>query len=246
MAENFRIYNTLTRQVEDFEPLQPGKVGIYVCGMTVYDHAHVGHARAMVVFDAFVRYLRHRGWDVNFIRNFTDVDDKIIVRANERGEEPADLAQRYIDAFREDAGNLGLISPDEEPRVSTSIDDIQAMISKLIANGNAYVQDGSVWFSVSSFPEYGRLSGQKVEELRSADAGAGKREGADFALWKAVKPGEPSWESPWGAGRPGWHIECSAMCSSAIGETIDIHAGGVDLHHKPVVALVANRRGGGQ
>jgi cysteinyl-tRNA synthetase len=239
MAENFRIYNTLTRQVEDFEPLQPGKVGIYVCGMTVYDHAHVGHARAMVVFDAFVRYLRHRGWDVNFIRNFTDVDDKIIVRANERGEEPAVLAQRYIDAFREDAGNLGLISPDEEPRVSTSIDDIRTMITKLIDNGNAYVQDGSVWFSVSSFAEYGRLSGQKVEELRSADSGAGKREGADFALWKAVKPGEPSWESPWGAGRPGWHIECSAMCSSAIGETVDIHGGGLDLvfpHHENEIA----------
>jgi len=225
MAEPFSIYNTLSRSVEPFEPIEPGKIGLYVCGMTVYDHAHVGHARAMVVFDAFVRYLRHRGWDVTFVRNFTDVDDKIIKRAAELGEAPLELA--------------GLVPPDEEPRVSQRIDDIQALVQKLVDNGHAYVSEGTVWFSVESDDEYGKLSGQNVDELRSADEVPGKRHPADFALWKAARPDEPSWPSPWGEGRPGWHIECSAMSWSELGETFDIHAGGLDLvfpHHENEIA----------
>ncbi len=239
MPASFRIYNTLSRSVEDFVPQVEGKVGLYVCGVTVYDRCHVGHARAMVVFDAFVRYLRFRGWEVTFVRNFTDIDDKIIYRANELGEDPAVLAQRYIDAFREDAEGMGLLEPDAEPRVSTSIASIQAMISTLIANGKAYENEGSVWYSVPAFDGYGKLSGQKVDQLKSADAVPGKRHPADFALWKAVKPGEPSWDSPWGPGRPGWHIECSAMSCGELGHTIDIHGGGLDLvfpHHENEIA----------
>lgn len=239
MAAPFRIYNTLSKKIEDFTPITAGEVRLYVCGMTVYDHAHVGHARAMVVFDAFARYLRHRGWNVRFIRNFTDVDDKIIHRAAERGQEAMALAEFYIQSFQEDTGNLGLLKPDAEPRVSQSIDDINAMIGRLLDNGHAYVNEGSVWFDVGSFSEYGKLSGQKVDELRSADDAAGKKNSADFALWKAVKPGEPSWDSPWGPGRPGWHIECSAMAYATLGSEIDIHGGGLDLvfpHHENEVA----------
>jgi len=199
----------------------------------------MGHARAMVVFDAFVRYLRFRGWDVNFVRNFTDVDDKIIARAQERGEDPIELAARFIDAFHEDADALGLIRPDAEPKVSDTIDDIQALIGSLVDKGNAYVNEGTVWFDVKSMPSYGQLSGQNVDALQSPDTVPGKRHPADFALWKAVKPGEPSWESPWGPGRPGWHIECSAMSMCCIGPKLDIHGGGLDLvfpHHENEVA----------
>jgi cysteinyl-tRNA synthetase len=237
-AAPFRLYNTLSRSVEDFAPLQPGQVSLYVCGMTVYDEAHVGHARAMVVFDTVVRYLRHRGWKVQFVRNFTDVDDKIINRAIEAKEDPLALAQRYVDAFRRDAEGLGLIAPDVEPRVTESIEPIVAMIDALVTKGHAYVQDGSVWFAVESAPHYGELSGQKVDQLRSADVG-NKRNAADFALWKAAKPGEPAWESPWGPGRPGWHIECSAMSRIHLGDQMDIHGGGLDLvfpHHENEVA----------
>jgi len=239
MAASFRLYNTRTRNVEDFTPIAPGKIGIYVCGMTVYDRCHMGHARAMVVFDAFVRYLRFRGWDVNFVRNFTDVDDKIIARAQERGEDPIALAAHFIDAFHEDADALGLIRPDAEPKVSDTIDDIQALIGSLVEKGNAYVNEGTVWFDVKSMPSYGQLSGQNVDALQSPDTVPGKRHPADFALWKAVKPGEPNWESPWGPGRPGWHIECSAMSMGCIGPTLDIHGGGLDLvfpHHENEVA----------
>lgn len=239
MSEPFKIYSTLTRTVEQFTPIEEGKIRLYVCGMTVYDHCHVGHARAMVVFDTFVRYLRHRDWSVNFVRNFTDVDDKIIARAKETGEESIKLAERYIDAFRADAEGLGLLTPDAEPRVSTSIDDIQNLISQLMDKGFAYVEEGNVWFSVKSFKDYGKLSGQKVDELRNPDDFAGKRAAADFALWKSAKPGEPTWESPWGPGRPGWHIECSAMAGAALGATVDIHGGGLDLvfpHHENEVA----------
>ncbi|MSP26810.1 MAG: cysteine--tRNA ligase [Myxococcales bacterium] len=239
MPAPLRLHNTLTRKVEEFVPLVPGKVSLYVCGMTVYDHCHVGHARAMVVFDAFVRYLRLRGYEVTFVRNFTDVDDKIIARANERGEDPNVLAQRYVDAFRADAAGLGLVAPDHEPRVTESMPEIIALIVTLIDKGHAYAQDGSVWFSVSSYDEYGKLSHQKVEELRSADEALGKRAPADFALWKAAKSGEPSWPSQWGPGRPGWHIECSAMANMHLGGTIDIHGGGLDLvfpHHENEIA----------
>jgi cysteinyl-tRNA synthetase len=238
-ARPFRLYSTLSRTIEPFTPVTPGEVKLYVCGMTVYDRCHVGHARAMVVFDTFARWLRHNGWNVRFVRNFTDVDDKIIARANQNNEDPMALAERYIAAFQEDAAGLGLIPPDHEPRVSTSMPEIIALIEKLIARGHAYAADGSVWFRVETFPTYGKLSGQKVAELRSADAESGKENAADFALWKAVKPGEPSWESPWGAGRPGWHIECSAMSLAHLGETLDIHGGGLDLvfpHHENEIA----------
>lgn len=240
-AGHLRLYNTMSRTIEDFEPLEPGHIGLYVCGMTVYDDAHVGHARAFVVFDSFVRYLRYRGWRVTFVRNFTDVDDKIIARAAQNNEDPAALAQRHIERFHDDIDALGLARPDVEPRVSTSIDDIQALIGKLVERGHAYAAAGSVWFDVASDDTYGKLSGQNVAELRSpdADADAGKRHPADFALWKAEKPGEPSWPSPWGPGRPGWHVECSAMAWRALGETIDIHGGGLDLvfpHHENEVA----------
>jgi len=206
MPSPLKIYNTLSRTIEDFEPIEPGHISLYVCGMTVYDHCHVGHARAMVVFDSFVRYVKHRGWRVTFVRNFTDVDDKIIKRAGERGEEPMALAQRYIDSFHADAAGLGLASPDHEPRVTDTMDEIQALIQRLLDRGHAYEAEGSVWFSVETDSGYGKLSHQKIEELRSADEVAGKRAPADFAIWKAAKPGEPAWDSAWGPGRPGWHI----------------------------------------
>ncbi|MCA9624676.1 MAG: class I tRNA ligase family protein, partial [Myxococcales bacterium] len=186
MAAPFSLYNTLTRKVEAFEPLVPGKVGLYVCGMTVYDHCHVGHACAMVIFDSFVRYLRHRGWEVKFVRNFTDIDDKIINRANEAGEDPLARAQRFIDEFHREMDALGLARPDEEPRVSTSMDDIRALIQTLIDKGHAYVAEGNVWFSVETDEGYGKLSNQKVEELKNPDDFSGKRAAADFALWKAA------------------------------------------------------------
>lgn len=240
MATPFRLYNTTTRTTEDFRPLTPGEVKLYVCGMTVYDHAHVGHARAMVVFDAFVRLLRHQGWSVNFVRNFTDVDDKIIRRANAENVEPMEIANRYIQSFHEDCAGLGLLPPDAEPRVSESIGDILDMVKNLVDDGHAYASEGSVWFHVPSFPDYGCLSGQQVDELRNAsESDPAKRHPADFALWKAAKPGEPAWESPWGQGRPGWHIECSAMVKKQMGSTIDIHGGGLDLvfpHHENEIA----------
>ncbi|MBW1878832.1 MAG: cysteine--tRNA ligase [Deltaproteobacteria bacterium] len=238
MAAPFRLYNTLTRMVEPFDPLEPGRILLYVCGVTVYDNAHIGHARAMVVFDVIVRYLRHRGWDVRYVRNFTDVDDKIINRAAELGEDPLTLSRRCIASFRRDADALGLIPPTEEPLVSQSIDAILELIQMLVDREHAYVSEGSVWFAVETNRTYGKLSGQKVEELRNADVGA-KRAAADFALWKAAKPGEPAWDSPWGPGRPGWHIECSAMARSCLGDKIDIHGGGLDLvfpHHENEIA----------
>jgi cysteinyl-tRNA synthetase len=239
MPTPFRLYNTLSRKVEDFTPLVPGEVGIYVCGMTVYDRTHVGHARAMVVFDTLTRWLRHEGWKVRFVRNFTDIDDKIITRAGTLGIDPAKLAQDEIDAFHRDMEHLGLCHPDHEPRVTESIEHIKGLITTLVERGHAYAAEGSVWFSVESFARYGALSGRKVEDMRSADPQPGKRHPADFAMWKAAKPGEPAWESPWGPGRPGWHIECSAMVKHALGDTIDIHGGGLDLvfpHHENEVA----------
>jgi len=239
MPAPFRLYNTRTRKTEDFAPLVPGKVGLYVCGMTVYDDCHIGHARAMVIYDTLVLYLRHREWQVEFVRNFTDVDDKIIRRAAEEGEEPHARADRFISRFHEDMEQLGLMKPDAEPRVSGTIAEIQGLITKIEGNGHAYPAEGGVWFDVPSYGPYGALSGQKVEHLRSEDVGGGKRHPADFALWKAEKPGEPAWDSPWGRGRPGWHVECSAMAWATLGETIDIHGGGLDLvfpHHENEVA----------
>ena len=239
MAAPFRLYNTLTRSVEDFVPLREGHVGLYTCGMTVYDYQHVGHARAMVTFDMVARYLMHRGWIVEDVRNFTDVDDKIINRARDNGEDPKALADRFVVAFHDDVDKLGLRRPAHEPRVSESMPEILEVIQKLVDRGHAYVGEGSVWFDVATFPEYGKLSRQKLAELRGDEVGRGKRAAHDFALWKAAKPGEPAWDSPWGKGRPGWHVECSAMAWMHLGETIDIHGGGLDLvfpHHENEIA----------
>ena len=240
MPADFRIYNTLSRTVEDFTPSTPGQVSLYFCGMTVYDHCHVGHARAMVTSDMVARYLRHRGWDVEFVRNYTDVDDKIIRLAAELDEDPLAYAERYIQSTKEDFTALGLITPDHEPRVSNSMEEILDIIGKLVERGHAYESEGSVWFDVATFAEYGKLSRRKVEDMRQPEeAVPGKRAQVDFALWKAAKEGEISWPSPWGDGRPGWHIECSGMAFKHFGEQIDIHGGGLDLvfpHHENEIA----------
>jgi cysteinyl-tRNA synthetase len=238
-----RIYNTLTRQKEDFRPIDPGKVRMYVCGMTVYDYCHLGHARVLVAFDVITRYLRHRGYDVHYVRNITDIDDKILQRADENGESYSELTRRMIRAMHEDEARLGVLSPTEEPCATAYIDDIIAMIHKLISSGHAYEADnGDVYFAVDSFSDYGKLSKKKLEDLLAGarvDVQEAKRSPADFALWKAAKPGEVSWDSPWGEGRPGWHIECSAMSTRCLGDTFDIHGGGPDLlfpHHENEIA----------
>jgi len=238
-----RIYNTLTQKKEEFKPIEPGKVRMYVCGMTVYDYCHLGHGRVLVAFDVISRYLRHRGYDVHYVRNVTDIDDKILRRADENGEVYTDLTERMIDAMHEDEARLGVQSPNEEPRATAFISEIISMIETLIEGGHAYAADnGDVYFSVESFPDYGKLSKKKLEDL-VAGARVGvqeaKRSPADFALWKAAKKGEVSWPSPWGDGRPGWHIECSAMSTKCLGDTFDIHGGGPDLlfpHHENEIA----------
>ncbi len=238
-----QIYNNLTRQKEVFKPIQPGKVGMYVCGMTVYDYCHVGHARVMVVFDMVARYLRHSGYDVTYVRNITDIDDKIIKRANENGENIESLTTRFIDAMHEDSAALGVLPPDQEPKATTSMDQIIEMIQTLIDKGYAYPADnGDVYYDVSKFEGYGKLSGKRLEDLRAGERVAVdevKDDPMDFVLWKAAKPEEPSWESPWGNGRPGWHIECSAMSTNCLGHSFDIHGGGLDLqfpHHENEIA----------
>ncbi len=236
------IYNSLSRQKEPFEPLNPPQVGMYVCGITAYDYAHIGHARSAVVFDVIYRYLRYRGYKVTYVRNFTDIDDKIINRAQETGEDPLRLAERFIKAFREDMASLKVSSPSIEPRATEHIPEIIALISRLIETGYAYESEGDVYFAVRRFPRYGSLSRRSLEEMKAGARVAvseKKRHPLDFALWKAAKPGEPSWESPWGRGRPGWHIECSAMAMKYLGKTIDIHGGGLDLifpHHENEIA----------
>ncbi|MGE5559593.1 MAG: cysteine--tRNA ligase [Chloroflexota bacterium] len=233
-----RLYNDLTRRVEEFQPLRPGEVRMYNCGPTVYNYFHIGNLRAFMVFDVLRRYLRYRGYKVTLVQNFTDIDDKIIRRASELGISAADVAARYIAAYKEDAAALGVEPADVQPRATEHIADIIALVEKLIAKGHAYVVDGDVYFDVSTWPRYGELSGQTVEGLEAGarvDVDERKRHPADFTLWKAQKPGEPAWDSPWGPGRPGWHIECSAMAMSYLGPTIDIHSGGVDLlfpHHE--------------
>ena len=238
-----KIYNDLTNQKQAFVPLEPGKVRMYVCGMTVYDLCHLGHARVMVVFDVVYRYLKSLGYDVTYIRNITDIDDKIINRANENGEPFSDLTQRFIQAMHEDAAALGILMPDGEPRATAHIAEIIAMIEQLLANGHAYVADNrDVYYSVSSFADYGKLSGKTLEDLQAGarvEVDDQKHNPLDFVLWKSAKPGEPSWDSPWGAGRPGWHIECSAMSTCCLGDTFDIHGGGADLtfpHHENEIA----------
>jgi cysteinyl-tRNA synthetase len=238
-----QIYNSLTRQKEPLRPIVPGTVRIYVCGMTVYDYCHLGHARVMVAFDSLVRYLRSRGLEVTYVRNITDIDDKIINRANESGEPFQALTERFIGAMHEDSEALGVLPPDEEPRATGHIDEIVRMIEALVARGHAYVAaNGDVYYDVSTFPAYGQLSGRKIDELRAGErveVGEAKDDPLDFALWKAAKPGEPSWPSPWGPGRPGWHIECSAMSTACLGNHFDIHGGGMDLmfpHHENEIA----------
>jgi len=237
------IYNTLSKQKEIFTPIEAGKVKMYVCGMTVYDYCHIGHARVMVVFDVMVRYLRTMGYDVTYIRNITDIDDKIIQRANENGEDTAALTERFIAAMYEDADALGVLRPDQEPRATTSIADIISMIKTLQEKGFAYQADnGDVYYAVNNFEGYGQLSGKKLEDLQAGarvDVDSAKRNPLDFVLWKTAKENEPSWESPWGNGRPGWHIECSAMSTCCLGNHFDIHGGGMDLqfpHHENEIA----------
>lgn len=237
-----KIYNTMTRRREVFEPLQPGKVGMYACGVTVYDLSHIGHARAMVVFDVIQRYLRKLGYEVTFVRNYTDIDDKIINRANEEGVAWDVISERYIAEFDRDMAALGIQTPEHTPRATGHIDGMLTMVQTLIERGHAYEVEGDVYFDVLSFKEYGKLSGKDVESLQSGarvDVDARKKSPLDFALWKAAKPGEPSWKSPWGQGRPGWHIECSVMSQKYLGETFDIHGGGMDLvfpHHENEIA----------
>ncbi|MDX9874537.1 MAG: cysteine--tRNA ligase, partial [Spongiibacteraceae bacterium] len=238
------IYNTLTRGKVPFRPLEPGKVRMYVCGMTVYDYCHLGHARVLVAFDVITRWLRERGFDVTYVRNITDIDDKILRRAAENGEPYTALTERFIQAMHEDEARLGVLRPDIEPRATHHIADIIAMIERLIEKGHAYRADNSdVYYAVPSFADYGKLSGKKPDELLAGariEVDEAKRDPRDFALWKAAKPDEEAvWESPWGPGRPGWHIECSAMSTCCLGDTFDIHGGGPDLrfpHHENEIA----------
>ncbi|MDA8122496.1 MAG: cysteine--tRNA ligase [Deltaproteobacteria bacterium] len=236
------VFNTMGNRKEPFNPVVAGKVGMYVCGVTVYDLCHIGHARANVVFDTIVRYLRYRGYEVAFVRNFTDIDDKIIRRAASEGTDYLTISGRYIEAFYRDFDRMGLLRPDVEPRATGHIPEIIDLVARLVAAGNAYAVDGDVYYAVKGFHGYGKLSGKNTDDLLSGarvDVDERKRDPLDFALWKSSKPGEPAWDSPWGPGRPGWHIECSAMAMKHLGETLDIHGGGKDLvfpHHENEIA----------
>lgn len=238
-----QIFNTLTRRKEIFKPINPNTVGIYVCGVTVYDYCHIGHARTYTSADVIIRYLRFRGYNVNHVRNITDVDDKIIKRANEKGEEISGVTERFIKAMHEDFAALQLEEPNHEPRATQYIAQMISLIEKIMANGHAYLgQNGDVYFDVRSHSQYGCLSHHDIEQLESGarvEVSEVKRDPLDFVLWKLAKPGEPSWDSPWGKGRPGWHIECSAMSMDLLGEHFDIHGGGRDLifpHHENEIA----------
>ncbi|MBX9961904.1 MAG: cysteine--tRNA ligase [Burkholderiales bacterium] len=238
-----RIHNTLAREKQAFVPIRSGEVRMYVCGMTVYDYCHVGHARVMVVFDTVVRWLRSQGYRVTYVRNITDIDDKIIKRALENNEPMDALTARFIDAMNEDAARLGVMRPDHEPRATQSIDGMLALIGQLVEKGLAYqAPNRDVYFSVRDFQGYGKLSGKSLEDLRAGervDVDPNKRDALDFVLWKSAKPDEPQWPSPWGPGRPGWHIECSAMSEALLGAHFDIHGGGQDLqfpHHENEIA----------
>lgn len=238
-----KIYNTLAREKQTFKPIVDGKVSMYVCGMTVYDFCHLGHARVMVVFDMVSRWLRASGFDVTYVRNITDIDDKIIKRANENNESIAQLTQRFIEAMDEDAAKLGVIRPDIEPKATEFVGGMIDMIRALVEKGFAYpAENGDVFYAVNTFEGYGKLSGKSLDDLRAGErveVDNFKRDPMDFVLWKAAKPGEPSWDSPWGKGRPGWHIECSAMSSHHLGQHFDIHGGGQDLqfpHHENEIA----------
>ena len=239
---DIHIHNTLSGKKEILQTLEPGHVKLYVCGITSYDYCHIGHARSALAFDMIVRYLRHKKYKVTFIRNFTDIDDKIIARAKERGVTSKELANTFIDEFYTDMDRLGVARPDIEPKATEHVTEMIELISKLIETGKAYEAGGDVYFIVDSFPEYGKLSKRNLEEMKAGarvSVSEQKRSPMDFALWKSSKPGEPKWESPWGPGRPGWHIECSAMSKKYFGETFDIHGGGQDLifpHHENEIA----------
>jgi cysteinyl-tRNA synthetase len=236
------LFNTLTMQKEPLQPAEPGVVRVYVCGPTVYSYIHIGNARTFTSFDVVVRYLRYRGFRVTYVRNYTDVDDKIIKAAHETGEEPVALAARFVEVFREDARALHMVEPDVSPKVSEHIPEILRIIEQLVAKGVAYESQGDVYFSVSRYPGYAKLSKRNLDDLRAGERvqpGEQKHEPLDFALWKAAKPGEVAWDSPWGKGRPGWHIECSAMSARYLGESFDIHGGALDLifpHHENEIA----------
>ena len=244
-----RIYNTLTRKKEPFESLKSGQIDMYVCGPTVYDKAHVGHAMSTLVFDIVRRYLEYRGFRVRHVMNYTDVDDKIIQRANQEGKDPLKLAERYIHEYEQHIIDLNVLPATSYPRATEEIEQIISMIRGLIEKGHAYEAEGNVYFSVSSDPNYGKLSGRRLEDMQAGariEVDERKRNPMDFALWKASKPGEPAWDSPWGPGRPGWHIECSAMSLHHLGEQIDIHGGGNDLifpHHENEIAQTESLTG---
>ncbi len=241
-APSIRVFNTLTSRKEELVPLRPGELALYVCGPTVYSYVHIGNARTFTAFDVIVRYLRYRGFKVTYVRNFTDIDDKIIDAARQSGEDAIAFAARFVEEFQKDAQALGLIEPDVSPKVSDHLPEIIALIGMLIDRGVAYESQGDVYFSVASDPDYAKLSHRNLDELKAGQRvqpGDQKRDPLDFALWKAAKPGEPAWESPWGPGRPGWHIECSAMAAKYLGETFDMHGGGMDLifpHHENEIA----------
>jgi cysteinyl-tRNA synthetase len=243
MNNMLQIYNTLSRQKEVFKPIHPGKISMYVCGITVYDYCHIGHARTSIAFDVVARFLRSQGWDLNFVHNITDIDDKIIRRANELGERFDELTQRFIDAMHEDEKSLGILPPSIEPRATEFINPIIEIVETLIQKGHAYAAvNGDVYYRVTSFEGYGKLSNKNIDDLLSGariEVDEVKEDARDFVLWKAAKPGEPSWPSPWGEGRPGWHIECSAMAKKCCGDQLDIHGGGADLqfpHHENEIA----------
>jgi len=243
MAEmSLRVYNTLTREKSDFSPIEEGKVRMYVCGPTVYDSAHVGHAMSAMVFDVVRRYLIYLGYDVHYVMNFTDVDDKIIDRAKRLGVDPIELAEKYIEEYKKNLEDLNILPPTEHPRATNEIDAIIKMVERLIDKGAAYEVDGDVYFRVEKAKDYGKLSGRKLEEMNAGSrirVDVRKENPMDFAVWKAAKKGEPAWDSPWGPGRPGWHIECSAMNLQHLGDQIDIHGGGNDLifpHHENEIA----------
>ncbi|MBI2524417.1 MAG: cysteine--tRNA ligase [Candidatus Rokubacteria bacterium] len=244
-----RIFNSLTRRKEEFTSLTPGEVRMYVCGVTVYDISHVGHARSALAFDVIRRYLRFKGYRVQFVKNFTDVDDKIIKRAAQEGVSSQEISERYIAEYRADMASLGVLPGDVEPKATEHIPQMIALIERLVARGLAYAVDGDVYFEIRRFPAYGQLSGKNLEELLAGarvEVDDRKRDPRDFALWKSTKPGEPSWPSPWGPGRPGWHIECSAMSMQYLGESFDIHGGGEDLifpHHECEIAQAEGASG---
>ncbi|WP_040306047.1 cysteine--tRNA ligase [Caloramator australicus] len=244
-----KIYNTMTRQKEVFNPITPGEVKMYACGPTVYNYFHIGNARTFIVFDTIRRYLEYRGYKVKFIQNFTDIDDKLIRRANEEGTTVKEVAEKYIKEYYKDADGLKIKRATVNPRATEFIGEIIAFVKDLVDKGYAYVVDGDVYFDTTKFKEYGKLSHQSIEDLEAGariEIDERKRNPMDFALWKAKKEGEPAWESPWGEGRPGWHIECSTMACSLLGETIDIHGGGADLifpHHENEIAQSEARNG---